>query len=248
MGYGFEVWGAHRFSTEHAAQDQYFVHKFECEGKEIHIGVLSDGCTGDVGDFDYQPELGARWLVREFSKQAEIFYQQGERGDELARRIILAILAGMRNYQPRYPRSKWIKGHHGQYCDELVATLYGFIVDEKELVLVTSGDGFVLHNKTWRFNPDDGVYPCQILIKYSEQRCGEKLDQYFRINSWPIDTINTFAIASDGFKRISTTEIKKAFIQWGNNPEELVLKLIKLPEIPEKHDDITVVALAVRSN
>ena len=60
-----------------------------------------------------------------------------------------------------------------------------------------------------------------------------------------IDSINVFAITSNGFKRIQKTAIRRVVAQWGDDPERLVQELVDLPEIPENHDDITAVALAV---
>jgi len=243
MKSAIEVHGSCRFSTEHAAQDDCFVHVFEHEGREIHIGALSDGCTGS-GDFHYQPELGAHWLVREFAKQAETVYVQGLRGESLGRKTALNVLAGMRDYRPQYQRSKWVRGSCGGYCNELPATLYGVVADEESLALITSGDGVELRNSDWRFNPYDGTYPCHILTAHPEQQWDEKLDEYFKISSRPIDAINVFAIASDGFKRIQKTAIRRVVAQWDDDPERLVQELLDMPEIPENHDDITVVALA----
>src|SRR3989344_8010772 len=110
MGYNFDICGFQRAATYHSAQDSSLLHKFMHMGKEICIGVLSDGCSGSVDDFHYRPELGAEWLVSEFAKTAKLFYEQGVRKHDLGQKIVLAILNSMLNYQAQYPSSRWLQG------------------------------------------------------------------------------------------------------------------------------------------
>lgn len=247
MKYNFDVYGLHRASTEHSAQDKFLVHKFQHQGKEICVGVLSDGCSGDVKDFHYRPELGAKWLTKEFAKQAELFYKQGKRKDILGGKIVLAILNGMRAYQPQHQNSKQDKGPWGQCCDELTGTLYGFVADEESIMWITSGDGFVFQDEKVQYIPDSGDYPCHMLGHVPEDQWEKKLDSLFRINSIDTNKLSLFGIASDGLEH-REKGMAKVLKTTNRDPKKIAWGLADLPEISENHDDISVIILTVNQN
>ena len=240
-----EVYGKHWFATAHAPQDSLFVHEFEHQGQKIHIGALADGCTDDIHDRDYQPKLGATWLVSEFAKQAEAAYAQELREESLGRAIVLAILKGMRDYEPRYSRSKWKKGPYGAYCDELVATLYGFVADADRMVVITCGDGYLIHDGDIAMVEQSLVYPTDMIASFSEEDWPDKLDRVFMIISIDMSQISAFGIASDGLGDLGEENVKKVLEQKGTDARGCVNALFHLP-IKPLHDDITVVYAVFR--
>lgn len=249
MKTAFDVYAMHWFATQHAAQDKFFVHEFEHNGQKIHIGALADGATGRYMDpdyFDYRPEIGAKWLVREFAKQAETLYRQGIRGKDLGRSIALNILAGMRDYQPQYSRSKWITGGQYPFCEELVATLYGFVADSKELLVLTSGDGYTLRNGNLRFMEEEqGLYPT-LMLSLEEKEWPARLEEVFKIRSLDMARISSFGIASDGLSDCGERAVERAHQQYGEEPHRFVNAVLRpSPEPAGGHDDVTVVYLAV---
>lgn len=254
----FSVRSASRHGTMHrrlnlnnqdAVQAQTFA--VPAIGKYFHVGLVSDGCTGNP--MFSHTEVGAHLLSLYAYKRIQELICTGVPLEEIPKTlfsICTEFLWGLINQLSSpgmvwaYPgiikgREKWDSVRRLK-TDYLAATLLGFICDEDKLVTFTSGDGIVLVNDdvTIIDQNDQPEYP---VISVNAPSTG------FATRVYDMSNIQRVAVMTDGMKDfVKDTESRNhLFMHMPEHPLGLQLLLnVAADQHPERvKDDATLVTL-----
>lgn len=241
-------------STEHRAQDAWHYYSFEHKGKKVYVGAVSDGCSGGLTglyDKNWHPELGAKWLVENFCQIAEELYKQKWRRRKLIRETALSLCLQMKLYKPQNPKTDFFETKEFNISNELLATLYGFVLDDNGLSLLCAGNGCLMCNgKVWTVKQaDKDLYP-MLLLAFPEDCWFEVLEDVFSIDYtvFKATDVENFAISTDGI-----TEINEIYEKFANDPERLVkeISLFNDTNVADEKvfdDDATIISISIKQD
>lgn len=254
----FSIRSASRHGTMHARQNYGNQDAMQAQtftiptlGKSFHVGLVSDGCSGNP--MFSHTEVGAQLLALYAYKRIQGLICTGVSLDEIPKILFPScteFLWGLIN-QLSSPKMVWsypapVKGREDWSSarrletDYLAATLLGFICDEEKLVTFTCGDGIVLVNDDVTIIDQDNrpEYP---VFSVNAPSAG------FVTRSYDMSSIQRVAVMTDGLMDfVKNAESRdQLFTHMPGNPYGLQLLLnVAANRNPEKvKDDATLVTL-----
>lgn len=187
----------------HICQDDLRFHQFfDSSGESVWVGAVADGCSGALGS-----ENGSAFLVQSFIEEAERIGKTEKRNNQFLQHVIMALAERMTKYQPRNSASE-ISNYNGiEVSSELVATLYGFVIDNNQVLLVMAGDGLIsINGHACMINQTSGdLYPV-FLLKFPRNMWQKKLEQIFTFAEFPAERVHNLMLATDGFHHPNPNE------------------------------------------
>ena len=196
------------FGISHVRQqDAWLAQAFEHESRQVFVGAVSDGCTdASTDDFGGHKktftEHGSRWLVEEFFTQTQKQYQNGLRGKNLMRATLLGVVGQMEHYKPKNNLSEFIEAKGGvTLSNELVATLFAYIIDGENCTLAVAGNGELwINGKRAKVDQSGGdLYP-YVIYSYLPGQWDKQLENMFTIHCFPTTEVSKLALSTDGLK------------------------------------------------
>lgn len=241
-----EICGIRAECLSHICQDSLDIHQFLDEnGEEVWTAALADGCSGALGS-----ENGSAFLVKAFTEEAERLGKEGKRDGNFIRRVALTLLDRMADYQPVHPDSE-IEDFDGvTVSHELSSTLYGFVADKDNILLMLSGDGFIaINGNIESINQEPDIYPIYML--HTPKETWEKnLERFFTFAEFPSQKVSDLVLASDGYCHPKIEE----YPELTKNPAKFILHTASSAttnskEIPDAYscrgnDDATIISYA----
>jgi hypothetical protein len=212
----FRVLGASVIGTEHVRlrrnnQDALRHESLDYGGTHYEIGVICDGCSVKKGTGSIN-EVGANllstYVLGEVSNMIRLGMAITEIPDALFSRCIgylrsIASLTMLGNSEATLP---FIVNH-------LLCTCHGFVMDEKECIIFSAGDGVIIVNDDINVidQNNESFYLAYHLVERRYLRdVGAKLPSAFEVKKYDVADIQRLAIGTDGLTRESMEVI------WGN--------------------------------
>ncbi|HMN13196.1 MAG TPA: protein phosphatase 2C domain-containing protein, partial [Bellilinea sp.] len=187
----------------HICQDAIGIREFtDSQGERVLIGAVSDGCSGSYGS-----QFGARFIVDSFLIEAEKLGKDGKRDSAYIREVALAVSARMSSYKPRLTDSEIVRANGNTVCEELYATLYGFVADKERILFLFAGDGSLSINdhKENATQVEGDIYPAYLLL-FPQQEWARRVKDVYVFAEFRTNRVRNLLIASDGFESPSPKE------------------------------------------
>lgn len=189
--------------------------QFEFNNEVALIGVLSDGCTGEIDliqkydrDFyksKHKTQYGARWLVTEFVKSVKHLLVESGFQKDILRSALYYTVERMRWYKPHN-----INDNNNEFISkELYATLYAYIVTAQKSSIIMAGTGSILiNNQYFDIYPIYGdIYPAH-LHGLPASSWKHAIAGLFPVVTIPTHSFYRLALCSDGLCHHSKNYLK----------------------------------------
>ncbi len=187
----------------HINQDALCFEEFTDEnGEKVYVGAISDGCSGALGS-----EHGSKFMVQTFVEEVGKLIGKSKRDGDFMRLVALNLIERMADYRPQR-NDTGIKNFNGiNVSEELAATLYAFVADNKSILIMLAGDGSIaINDHRCGIDQEKGdIYP-KYILSFPRKTWEKRLDDIFVFSEFPAEKISSVMLATDGFTHPSESE------------------------------------------
>jgi hypothetical protein len=221
-------------------------------GKQYHVGIVSDGCTGQP--LFSHTEVGAHLMSLYAYRRIQELICSKLPLQQIPQVLYPSVTEFMLDLTNKVMPSHVVwkypikvndrENYSGQArfrTDYLAATIVGFISDEEDLVVFSAGDGVVLVNDDLTII-DHNDHPDYPVISVNKPSNG------FVTESYKMSEVNRVAVSSDGLKQLlQNLEFRAKLFEFQGDKFHGLQTLLNVqsnntPELMQ--DDCTVVTLA----
>ncbi len=182
-------------------QDSLLVSEAVINGKTFSFGAVFDGCTGGKDAKHSRTEVGAALLAEFFSSEIPLILASHTPLTELPailyQRSIGYFGSIARTTVMGSPETMW------QFVQRyLLCTVLGYVTDGIELVVFSAGDGVIFVNDDVS-SIDQNDKPIYFAYHLLDKRIigHVPLPSSFETVTFPLNTIERFALSTDGIKK-----------------------------------------------
>ena len=184
-------------------QDSLLCQTVRIGDREYTIGFVSDGCTGKEKNRKSRTEVGATLLPIFAASEIRLMLAAHMRLQDIPGTLYQRCVS----YIGNLARSTVVGTAQEIWSiidDCFLCTLHGFIMDDKEIVFLSAGDGILIVNDNVTIiNQQDK--PEYLAFHLFDRRLleakGIKLPSNFNTSVYELGNVRRFAVSTDGLKR-----------------------------------------------